>query len=589
MRGQPRGWFRSVSRGTCRPGIEPRNQPEWGADAVSLCGRQHPVQQKRELDRDPTGSETPRMHGNTSHENREIPGFSRRSRSRAGAGAQREAERRTPLMHESGKSDSRVVPKKVPNKARRRAAEGLEGRRLAKRNSPQATTRRTQGRARVHAALGRVRQVAEQKKGARFTALLHHIYAIDTLRAAFYSLKRDAAPGVDGETWDDYGEALEAHLADLSDRVRRGAYRPQPVRRVYVPKSDGRQRPIGVTAIEDKIVQRATVSVLNAVYEPGFAGFSYGARPGRSAHQALAALDQALEKKSLNWVLDADLRDFFGSLDQSQLVRFVEYRIGDRRVVRLIQSWLAAGVLEDGAWTPSETGTAQGGSISPLTANLYMHYAFDLWAQRWRRTQARGDVVIVRFLDDFIVGFQDRADAEHFLIALRERLGKFGLTLHPDKTRLLEFGRYATERRQRRGQRKPETFQFLGFVHSCGRTRTGQFAVRRQTAGQRLRAKLKEVKNELRHRWHDPIPEVGLWLGSVVRGHCQYYGIPGNFRAIGRFRNEVNRLWRRALSRRSQKGRVNWERMQPLITRWIPRARIVQPYPSVTFAVMTQG
>lgn len=492
-------------------------------------------------------------------------------------------------MHEPGKSDSRVVPKKVSNKAQRWAAERLEGRRLAKRSSPQATTLRTQGRARVHAALGRVRQVAEQKKGARFTALLHHIYAIDTLRAAFYSLKRDAAPGVDGETWDDYGEALEAHLADLSNRVRHGAYRPQPVRRVYVPKSDGRQRPIGVTAIEDKIVQRATVSVLNAVYEPEFAGFSYGARPGRSAHQALAALDQALEKKSLNWVLDADLRDFFGSLDQSQLVRFVEHRIGDRRVVRLIQQWLAAGVLEDGAWTPSETGTAQGGSISPLTANLYMHYVFDLWAQRWRRTEARGDVVIVRFLDDFIVGFQHRADAERFLTALRERLGQFGLTLHPDKTRLLEFGRYAAERRQRRGLRKPETFQFLGLVHSCGRTRVGRFAVRRQTAGQRLRAKLKEVKSELRHRWHDPIPEVGLWLGSVVRGHCQYYGIPGNSRAIVRFRNEVNRLWRRALSRRSQRGRVNWERMQPLITRWIPRARIVHPYPSVTFAVMTQG
>ncbi len=492
-------------------------------------------------------------------------------------------------MYEPGKSDSRVVPKKVSNKAQRWAAERLEGRRLAKRNSPQATTLRTQGRARVHAALGRVRQVAEQKKGARFTALLHHIYAIDTLRAAFYSLKRDAAPGVDGETWDDYGEALEAHLADLSNRVRRGTYRPQPVRRVYVPKSDGRQRPIGVTAIEDKVVQRATVSVLNAVYEPEFAGFSYGARPGRSAHQALAALDQALEKRQVNWVLDADLRDFFGSLDQSQLVRFVEHRIGDRRVVRLIQRWLAAGVLEDGAWTPSETGTAQGGSISPLTANLYMHYVFDLWAQRWRRTQARGDVVTVRFLDDFIVGFQDRADAERFLTALRERLGQFGLTLHPDKTRLLEFGRYAAERRQRRGQRKPETFQFLGFVHSCGRTRAGKFAVHRQTAGPRLRAKLKEVKNELRHRWHDPIPEVGLWLRSVVRGHCQYYGIPGNFRAIGRFRNEVNRLWRRGLSRRSQKGRVNWERMQPLITRWIPRARIVQPYPSVTFAVITQG
>jgi RNA-directed DNA polymerase len=492
-------------------------------------------------------------------------------------------------MYEPGKSDSRVVPKKVSNKAERWAAERLEGRRLAKRNSPQATTLRTQGRARVHAALERVRQVAEQKKGVRFTALLHHIYAIDTLRAAFYNLERDAAPGVDGETWEHYGEKLEANLADLSNRVRRGTYRPQPVRRVYVPKSDGRQRPIGVTAIEDKIVQRATVSVLNAVYEPEFAGFSYGARPGRSAHQALAALDQALEKRQVNWVLDADLRDFFGSLDQSQLVRFVEHRIGDRRVVRLIQRWLAAGVLEDGTWTPSETGTAQGGSISPLTANLYMHYVFDLWAQRWRRTQARGDVVTVRFLDDFIVGFEDRADAEHFLTALRERLGQFGLTLHPDKTRLLEFGRYAAERRQRRGHRKPETFQFLGFVHSCGRTRAGKFAVHRQTGGPRLRAKLKEVKNELRHRWHDPIPEVGLWLGSVVRGHCQYYGIPGNFRAIGRFRNEVNRLWRRALSRRSQKGRVNWERMQPLLTRWIPRARIVQPYPSVTFAVMTQG
>ena len=492
-------------------------------------------------------------------------------------------------MHEPGKSDSPVVPKKVPNKARRRAAEGLEERGLAKRNLSQATTLRTQGRARVHEALGRVRQAAEQKKGARFTALLHHIYAVDTLRAAFYSMKRDAAPGVDGQTWEHYGEEVEAHLADLSDRLRRGAYRPLPVRRVYIPKRDGQQRPIGVAAIEDKIVQRATVSVLNAICEPEFAGFSYGARPGRSAHQALAALDQALQKKPVNWVLDADLRDFFGSLDQSQLVRFVEHRIGDRRVVRLIGQWLAAGVLEDGAWTPSETGTPQGGSISPLAANLYMHYVFDLWAQRWRRTQAQGGTAIVRFLDDFIVGFQNRVDADRFLNALRERLGQFGLTLHPDKTRLLEFGRYAAERRQRRGQGKPETFQFLGFTHICGRTRTGEFAVHRHTAGQRLRAKLNEIKIELRHRWHDPIPEVGLWLGSVVRGHCQYYGIPGNFRAIGRFRNEVNRLWRRGLSRRSQRGKVNWERMQPLITRWIPRVQIVQPYPSELFVVMTQG
>ena len=493
-------------------------------------------------------------------------------------------------MHEPGKSDSRVVPKKVPNKARRRAAEGLEGRRLAKQNSPQATTLRTQGRARVHAALGRVRQAAEQQKGVRFTALLHHIYAIDTLRAAFYALERDAAPGVDGQTWAHYGQDLEAHLAELSDRLRRGAYRPQPVRRVYIPKQDGKQqRPIGVTALEDKIVQRATVAVLNAVYEPEFAGFSYGARPGRSAHQALAALDHALETRPVHWVLDADLRDCFGSLEHAWLIRFVEHRIGDKRVVRLIQHWLAAGVLEDGAWTPSEAGTPQGGSISPLAANLYLHYVFDLWAQRWRRTAARAEVIIVRYLDDFIVGFQNREDAEHFLIALRERLGQFGLRLHPDKTRLLEFGRFAAQHRQARGQGKPQTFQFLGFVHACGRTRTGRFAVHRQTSGGRLRAKLKAVKTELRRRRHDPVPEVGTWLGSVVRGHCHYYGIVGNSGALRQFRKQVGRLWHRALSRRSQKGRVRWDRMERLIQRWIPPARVVHPSSSVTLAVMTQG
>ena len=470
-------------------------------------------------------------------------------------------------------------------------AEGLEGRRLAKRNSPQVSTLRTQGRIRAQAALGRVRQAAEQKKGERFTALLHHIYAIDTLRAAFYELERDAAPGVDGQTWEHYGEALEANLAELSDRLRRGTYRPQPVRRVYIPKRGDakQQRPIGVTAVEDKLVQRATVLVLTAVYEPEFAGFSYGARPGRSAHHALVALDRAIDKKRVKWVLDADLRDFFGSLEHEQLIRFVEHRIGDKRVVRLIRQWLAAGVLEDGAWTPSETGTPQGGSISPLAANLYMHYVFALWVQRWRRTEARGDVVIVRYLDDFIVGFEIRKDAEQFLSALRERLGQFGLTLHPDKTRLLEFGRYAAQNRQERGQGKPETFQFLGFTHSCGRTGKGEFVVQRHTAGDRLRAKLREVKAELRQRWHDPIPKVGQWLGSVVRGHCQYYGIPGNWRAIGRFRDEVSRLWHHALSRRSQKGTVRWERMHRLIERWLPRARVVHPSTSMLFAVMTQG
>jgi group II intron reverse transcriptase/maturase len=526
------------------------------------------------------------MHASTSHANREIPGF---PVGKGGDGAQREVGGRTPLMHEPGKSDSRAVPKKASNNARRRAAEGLEGRRLAKRNSPRATTLRTQGRARVQAALGRVRQAAQRTKGVRLTALLHHIYAIDTLRAAFYELERDAAPGVDGQTWEQYGQELEANLADLSDRVGRGTYRPQPVRRVYIPKRDGKQRPIGVTALEDKVVQRATVAVLNAVYEPEFAGFSYGARPGRNAHQALAVLDQAIEKRQVNWVLDADLRDFFGSLDHAWLVRFVEHRIGDRRVVRLIRRWLVAGVLEDGAWTQSEAGAPQGGSISPLAANLYLHYVFDLWAQRWRRTTVRGDMVVVRYLDDFIVGFQYREDAERFLTALRERLGQFSLTLHPEKTRLLEFGRFAAHNRQRRGDKKPETFQFLGFVHACGRTRAGWFVVHRHTVGQRMRAKLKELSEALRHRWHAPIPEVGRWLGAVVRGHCQYFGIHGNSHAIKRFRDEVCRLWQRALSRRSQRGFVSWDRMHRLMRRWIPPARIVHSYPSVQFAVITQG
>jgi RNA-directed DNA polymerase len=494
-------------------------------------------------------------------------------------------------MHEAGKSHNRVVPKKVANKAQQGAAEGLEGRRLAKRNRSQATTLRTQGRARVYEALGRVRQAAERQKGERFTALLHHVYAIDTLRAAFYALERDAAPGVDGETWAHYSQEMEARLAELSDRVRRGAYRPRAVRRVYIPKGGKatQQRPIGVTALEDKIVQRAMVSVLNAVYEAEFAGFSYGARPGRSAHQALAALDQALMHKPINWVLDADLRNFFGSLRQEDLMRFVEHRIGDKRVVRLIKRWLAAGVLEDGKWTRSEVGTEQGGSISPLLANVYLHYVFDLWTQRWRKTAAQGEVIVVRYLDDFIVGFEGRADAEQFLEALRERLGQFGLSLHPDKTRLLEFGRAAAQNRRGRGQGKPESFAFLGFVHSCGRTHRGRFKVQRHTIGDRMRAKLQEVKVELKRRLHSPVPEVGRWLGAVVRGYCQYHGIAGNAWAIRQFRQEVGRLWHRALRRRSQKGQVSWERMKRLIERYLPRAHIVHPWPSVTFAVMTQG
>lgn len=430
----------------------------------------------------------------------------------------------------------------------------------------------------VNSGVDRVRQAAERDKGVRFTALLHHVYAVEALREAYFSLKRDAAPGSDGETWQHYGEDLEANLQDLSARLKRGGYRATPVRRVYIPKEDGRRRPIGVPALEDKVVQRATVEVLNAIYETEFFGFSYGFRPGRSQHQALDALDTALMTKRVNWVLDADIRGFYDAIDHEWLVKFVEHRIGDRRIVRLIRKWLRAGVLEDGAWTQSDEGVPQGGSISPVLSNLYLHYVFDAWTQQWRRKKASGDVVVVRWADDFIVGFEHQSDAERFLAELRERLGKFGLELHPEKTRLLEFGRYAAERRKRQGKKKPETFDFLGLTHICGSTRTGGFTVKRQTMRMRMRAKLREVKIELRQRMHRPIAEVGPWLQSVVAGHFRYYGVGGNYRAISAFRLQVGRLWHRSLERRSQKGRISWARMARLLRRWLPPAHIYHPH-----------
>jgi RNA-directed DNA polymerase len=486
-------------------------------------------------------------------------------------------------------SHSSVVPENAPNTPAEPGTEEREGRGLAKGNSRECNVLRTQGRERAPSALERVRQVAMREKTQRFTALLHHVYDVERLRAAYLALKRDAAPGVDGETWQHYGETLEANLQDLAGRLQRGAYRAKPVRRAYIAKADGRQRPLGVPALEDKIVQRAVVEVLNAIYEADFLGFSYGFRPGRSPHHALDALTVALGTRKVNWVLDADIQSFFDTLDHGWLVKFVEHRIADQRIVRLIQKWLAAGVLDDGERHVSEVGTVQGGSISPLLANLYLHYVLDLWVQQWRRTQARGDVVAVRFADDFVLGFQHREDAERFLAALRARFAQFALTLHPDKTRLLEFGRFAAENRQRRGEGKPATFNFLGFTHLCGKTQEGKFAVVRQTMRQRLRAKLKAVATELRRRLHDPIGDVGAYLRAVVRGHCQYYGVPRNTHAIRAFRAAIGRLWRQALARRSQKVRLTWTRMGRLIARWLPPARVCHPYPSVRFAVMTQG
>jgi len=493
------------------------------------------------------------------------------------------------MMDDQRQSDRPGVPTKAPNNPAHAGAEGLEGSGLAEGNLRQQNAPRTQRRTGAPSALARVREVAGKDKQVRFTALLHHIADVARLRAAYYALKREAAPGVDGETWRHYGEALEANLGDLAERLQRGAYRAKPVRRAYIPKADGRLRPLGIPTLEDKLVQRATVEVLNAIYEADFLGFSYGFRPGRSPHQALDALYAGLLTRKVNWVLDADLRGFFDAIAHGWLVQFLEHRIADRRVVRLIQKWLAAGVLADGTRTWSELGTPQGGSVSPLLANVYLHYVFDLWVQRWRRTQAHGDVIVVRYADDFILGFQHRADAERFLAELRARLAHFGLELHPEKTRLLEFGPYAAATRRRAGQGKPGTFNFLGFTHICGKKRNGRFTVVRQTIRQRLQAKLSEVKAELRRRLHAPIPVVGTWLRSVVAGHLRYYGVPMNGPALATFCFQVGRLWYRALRRRSQTARLNWERMRRLLRRWLPPPRITHPYPLRRLGVVTQG
>ena len=492
------------------------------------------------------------------------------------------------MMDEHGKSDRSVVPLKRPNNAPERAAEVVEGRERTKGNAPERNAPRTQRRVGAPSALERVRQAAKHDRKQQFTALLHHVYDVAHLRAAYFAVKRDAAAGVDGETWQHYGIDLETHLQDLSERLKRGAYRAKPVRRAYILKTDGRQRPLGVPTLEDKIVQRAVVAVLNAIYDTDFLGFSYGFRPKRSPHLALDALTVGIMTKKVNWVLDADIRSFFDTLKHEWLVRFIEHRVADRRIVRLIQKWLNAGVLEEGHRTVSEVGTVQGGSISPLLANVYLHYVFDLWAHQWRQRQAHGDMVVVRFADDFVVGFEHQDDAEQFLADLRERFARFGLTLHPDKTRLFEFGRHAAVNRRARGQGKPESFNFLGFTHSCVTTRKGGFTVLRRTMRTRLQAKLKAVKLELRRRMHQPLPELGAYVGAVVRGHVQYYGVPMNSPPLFAFARAVSRLWWRVLARRSQRP-LPWHRMRRYIARWVPPVRICHPYPLVRFGVVTRG
>ena len=490
-----------------------------------------------------------------------------------------------------GKSDSFTVPAKSPNKAEGPAAEAAEERELAKGNSPERNAFRTQSREDAPSALERVRQAARRDKKQRFTALLHHIYDVERLRAAYLATKKEAAAGVDGETWEHYGENLEDNLQDLSHRLKRGAYRARPVRRVYIEKvgKPGELRPLGVPALEDKIVQRATAEVLNAIYEQDFLEFSYGFRPERSPHQALDALAAGIMTRKVNWVLDADIRKFYDTLDHGWLVKFVEHRIADRRVVRLIQKWLKAGALEEGKRIQSEIGTVQGGSISPLLSNTYLHYVLDLWVQRWKQKQAHGEVIFVRFADDFVAGFQHRWEAERFLGELRERFAHFGLQLHADKTRIVEFGRFADQNRRQRGEGKPETFNFLGFTHICAKTRQGHFTVLRQTIRQRQQAKLRALKEELQRRLHTPLGEQGAYLRAVLAGHFRYYGVPMNGPALSSFYSVAGRLWWRILRRRSQKHHLPWRRMRRHIQRWFPPVRICHPYPLQRLRVPNQG
>ena len=444
-------------------------------------------------------------------------------------------------------------------------------------------TDRTQDRETASRGLQGVREAAQRDKGLRFTTLLHHVNE-KLLLDSFYQLKKEAAPGVDRVTWGEYEQGVEDRIKELHDRVHRGAYRAQPSRRVYIPKPDGRRRPLGIAALEDKVVQQAVVTVLNQIYEGDFAGFSYGFRPGRGAHGALDSLSAGIMTKKVNWILDADIQGFFDHIDHENLMELIELRIADRRILRLIRKWLKAGVSEDGQWSETKVGTPQGAVISPLLANIYLHYVLDQWVMQWRREYAGGDVIMVRYADDFVLGFQQRQEADRFLEQLRKRLADYGLELHSEKTRLIEFGRFAAGNRERNGAGKPETFNFLGFTHICGTIRkSGKFTVLRKTIGKRMTAKLKNISAELRRRRHDPIQQTGDWLKRVVQGYFNYHAVPGNLRRLYTFRGETARRWLLSLRRRSQRSRWTWERFERLINQHLPEPKVLHPYPLTRF------
>lgn len=489
-------------------------------------------------------------------------------------------------MHGCGKSEVGVVPEKQSNEGPRLQAgpeEIVEERPAAKSNSIPRSTPRTQSRKHsVSPELDRVRQRAKKDSKVKFNALLHHL-DMERIRASFERLKVRAAPGVDGLRCRDYRVDLEGNLQGLLDRMHRGRYRAKPSRRVIIPKADGRQRALGVASLEDKILQGATTEVLNAIYEVDFVGFSYGFRPGRGPHNALDALSVGLRSKKTNWVLDADIRGFFDEIDHQWLMKFLQHRIGDQRLLRLIGKWLNAGVLTEGQWRRTSKGTPQGATLSPLLGNVYLHYVFDLWANQWRRRHARGEVIIVRYADDFVVGFEHKNDAVEFLRDLKDRFARFKLELNKEKTRLVEFGRFAKERRKKRGEGKPATFTFLGFTHICGQTRSGHFRVLRLTESKRQKSKLKAIRDEMRRRLHHSVSSQGKWLASVLQGYYRYYSVPGNSQAMCNFRYEVTHAWYRSLRRRSHKTRVIWPRMAHYAEKWLPKPMLYHPYPEQRF------
>jgi RNA-directed DNA polymerase len=538
-----------------------------------------------------TESETTGTVGNSPHGSREVPTTSDSSME---SDRSEQARCRTADMHVVGKSDSSIVPKKQANKGSvLLPAEFVEGRELTEENTDQLLLARTQSRnsqpdtsdfvPRSRGLFG-VREAARKDKKLKFTSLLHHITP-ELLRASFFDLKKQAAPGIDEETWQDYAKDYERRIEDLHGRIHRGAYRAKPSKRAYILKPDGKMRPLGIAALEDKIVQQAARTILECIYEQDFQGFSYGFRPGRSQHQALDALYVGITKRKVNWIIDADIRGFFDNISHEWLMKFLEHRIADPRMLRLLKKWLRAGVSENGEWSPTKVGTPQGAVISPLFGNVFLHYVFDLWIDDWRKRHATGEVTVIRYADDFVIGFREESDARRCLAALGERFAKFGLELHPEKTRLIQFGRYAEKSRAQRGQGKPETFDFLGFTHICGKTRKGDFAIHRKTSKKKFQLKLKDLKKKLLRKRHDDLATLGRWLQSIQRGWCQYYAVPGNYRCLYQFRRALERMWLDTLRRRSQRGRrLTRKKFSKICTRWLPKLKILHPYPDVRFA-----